>query len=249
MKLYRNDEKNKNERTDNLFLRIYHYIVFLGLAATFALIPYFLVVSCFRYSKNYLNINYMFMRFFVKVGYVINVFFLVKTIHKNFNTSDLPNGGYFMLFNHVNELEFPFDFYFARGSTLYDTNAMKKMSVIYPAVSTFGIPIHQGREIKKSIGMIDKYLKVTNILVYPEGERGFSNSPMEYKKGILKLIYDQKYKTIVFYKGGMEKLDRNLYYYKSEVIDPISFNNFKDFYSHLIQVTADYHKDFLEKIK
>jgi hypothetical protein len=73
--------------------------------------------------------------------------------------------------------------------------------------------------------------------------------PIAFKKGILKLIYDGKYKSIVFYKGGMEKLDRNIYYYKSEIIDSSVFNTFDDFYEYLHKTMTDFSTDYLTKIQ
>lgn len=248
MKIYRNDEKNNNIRKDKLLIRFYHLFVCFVVTGIFSLIPYFSIVSFFRYNSNYLNINYICMRFFVKIAYFINIILLRKTIYKTFDVNDLPQNGYFMLFNHVNELEYPYDFYFAKAAPMYDIHATKKLGLLYPAMTTLGIPLYPGKDIKKSIEKIDEYLEVTNILVYPEGERSFSDSPGNYKKGILKLIYEQKRKTIVFYKGGLASLNNNLFYYKSEDIDSVSFSTFEDFYSHIINMTKDYSRSFLQKV-
>ena len=247
MKVYHNNEKNRNKRNEPFIVKMVHYMITFGLSSVFSFF-YYLLASFFMYNSNFKKINSSLVSYFVRLVYFLNTFLLRKNIFKTFDVNDLPKSGCFMIFNHVNEFEYPYDFYFGKGIPVFDMGA-KKLGLLFPFLSRMGIGLYASKEIKKSLQEIKEYLNFSNIIFYPEGERSFSNSPMEYKKGILKLIYDQKYKTIIFYKGGMEKLDRNLYYYKSEVIDPISFNNFKDFYSHLIQVTTDYHKDFLEKIK
>ena len=246
MKLYKNIENN-NKRKDKLLKRLYDTFVCFGITGMFIAIPYTLIASFFRYNSNYLNINYTLMKFFARIAYEVNLFLTRKTVFKSFDTKDLPGHGHFILFNHVNEVEFPFDIHFSKGTPTYDINAMKKLGPIYFALKSFGVPLYPGKEIKKSVDLINEYLESTNILVYPEGERTFSDQPKIYKKGILKLIYDQKHKAIVFYKGGFEKLDRNVYYYKSEIIDSSTFNTFEDFYDHITETTKTFSKSFLDK--
>lgn len=232
MKVYHNDEKNINKRHEPFFRKMVHYVVSFGMVLPVFFI-YYLLSSFFKYNSNFKKINSKLINFFVSTSFYFNCFFLRKNIFKTFNHNDIPNSGCFMIFNHVNEFEYPYDFYFGKGIPLFDMG-VKKLGLLSHIVNRMGIALNSGRKIKKSIEEIDEYLNFSNIIFYPEGERSFSDYPKIYKKGILRLIYENQYKIIVFYKGGMERLDNNLFYYKSELIESKIFNTFEDFYQFVI---------------
>lgn len=242
MKVYNNNEKNNNKRNDPVLKRLGHYLVSFGLSGVIAFC-YYLVASFFAFNGNFKEINKKLMRWFNQINFFLNTFLLRKNIYKSFHSDELPENGCFMIFNHVNELEYPYDFYFGNGVPLFDMGA-KKIGILFPILKRMGIALRQGKELKKSIEEIDEYLKITNILFYPEGERTFSDKSKTYKRGILKLVYEGKYKIVVFYKGGMEKLDNNLFYYKSEVINSATFSTFEDFYNYIVEKNKSYIKNY-----
>jgi hypothetical protein len=84
-----------------------------------------------------------------------------------------------MIFNHVNEFEYHYDFYFGNGIVAFDMGA-KKLGPLFPILNRIGIPLRSGKELKKSIDEINDYLKISNIIFYPEGERTFSDIPKIY---------------------------------------------------------------------
>ena len=241
MKVYDNNQKNNNKRNEPFLKKIVHYVVSFGIGGFLIGFIYFLLSSFFRYNSNFKQINISLIRFFVSINYFINSLFLRKNIFKSFDKKDLPKSGHFMIFNHVNEFEYPYDFYFGDGIPAFDMGA-KKIGPLFPILNRIGIPLRSGKELKKSIDEINDYLKISNIIFYPEGERTFSDIPKIYKKGILKLVYEGKHKIIVFYKGGMSKLDNNLFYYCSETINSGDFKTFEDFYQFIILRNKSFFK-------
>lgn len=240
MKVYHNNEKNTNKRNEPFFKKMVHYVVSFGLSLPIFVI-YYLTASFFKYNSNFKSINVKLLKFFIMLVFRFNCFLLGKNIFKSFESEDMPKNGCFVVFNHVNEFEYPYDFYFGNGVPLFDMG-VKKLGPLYPVIDRMGIALRSGKELKKSIEEINEYLKIGNIIFYPEGERTFSDKPKIYKRGILKLVYDGQYQIIVVYKGGMEKLDNNLFYYKSEVIDSKSFTSFEDFYQYIVSKNSSFYK-------
>lgn len=240
MKVYHNNEKNLNKRNEPFFKKMVHYVISFGISGVIALV-YYLIASFFSYNANYKNINAKLVNWFIKIIYFLNSFLLRKNIFKAFDTEELPKNGCFMIFNHVNEFEYPYDFYFGQGVPLFDMG-VKKLGPLYPAMTRLGIALRSGKELKKSLEEVEEYLKITNIIFYPEGERTFSDRPKIYKRGLLKLVYEGKYRIIIFYKGGMEKLNDNLFYCKSEIIESKNFKTFDDFYSFIIEKNRSYYE-------
>jgi 1-acyl-sn-glycerol-3-phosphate acyltransferase len=240
MKVYNNNEKNKNKRNESLSKRVVHLFISFGLSLPIFIL-YYLVASFFKYNSNFKSINVKIMRFFIMLSFHLNAFLLRKNIFKSFHSEDIPENGCFVIFNHVNEFEYPYDFYFGNGVPLFDMGT-KKLGPLYLIIERMGVALKSGKQLKQSIEEINEYLKIGNIIFYPEGERTFSDRPKIYKRGILKLVYDGKHQIVVFYKGGMEKLDNNLFYYKSEVIDSKRFTDFEDFYQFIINKNSLFYK-------
>lgn len=232
MKVYHNDEKNTNKRNEPFFIKMVHYLVTFGFSVIFWVVYYFLA-SYFKNNNNFKEINVKLINFFVKLIYFFNVIFLRKNIFKAFENDKMPKKGCFVIFNHVNEFEYPYDFYFGNGVPMFDMGT-KKLGPLFNIINRMGVALLSGKNIKKSIEEMNEYLKITNIIFYPEGERTFSNIPKTYKRGILKLVYEGKHGIIIFYKGGMAKLDNNLFYYCSEIIHSDKFETFEDFYQFIV---------------
>jgi 1-acyl-sn-glycerol-3-phosphate acyltransferase len=240
MKIYHNDEKNKNKRNEPFLRKMVHYMVSFGISLPIFIV-YYLTASFFKYNSNFKSINVKLMKFFIFLSFHLNTFLLRKSIFKIFHNDDIPKNGCFIVFNHVNEFEYPYDFYFGNGVPLFDMG-VKKLGPLSLIIERMGIALKSGRQLKQSIEEINEYLKVGNIVFYPEGERTFLDKPKTYKRGILKLVYDGQHQIVVIYKGGMEKLDNNLYYYKSEVIDSKRFTSFEDFYQYIITKNSLFYK-------
>ena len=247
MKIYRNNSDNKRTRNEPKLKKYLHYLVTWGITQFFIFI-YFLVASLFVRKSNYKSINAKLIKFTYHFTYIINVLLLGKNIHKTFKYDDMPESGHFVIFNHVNEFEFPYDLHFMRGIVTFDLNSAKKSGPIKHLMNRMAIGLLPGREFKKTMENIKDYLEVTNVAIYPEGHRSFSDTPNEFKKGILKLVYESKRKIIVFYKGGMFDLRRNIYYYKSEPIDSNDFKSLTDFCSHLESVMENFHQEYVKAI-
>lgn len=240
MKVYHNNEKNVNKRNEPFLKKMAHYVVTFGISSVFSFF-YYLIASFFMYNGNFKKINSVLVSYFVGIVYFLNVFLLRKNIFKTFNVSDLPKSGCFMIFNHVNEFEYPYDFYFGHGIPVFDMGA-KKLGLLFPFLNRMGIALYASKEIKKSLEEIKDYLNFSNIIFYPEGERTFSDRPKIYKRGLLKVVYEGKHKVVVFYKGGMEKLENNLFYCRSEIIDSRRFKTFDEFYSFVVEKNKGFYE-------
>lgn len=240
MKVYHNNEKNRNKRNEPFIVKMVHYMITFGLSSVFSFF-YYLLASFFMYNSNFKKINSSLVSYFVRLVYFLNTFLLRKNIFKTFDVNDLPKSGCFMIFNHVNEFEYPYDFYFGKGIPVFDMGA-KKLGLLFPFLSRMGIGLYASKEIKKSLQEIKEYLNFSNIIFYPEGERTFSDRPKIYKRGLLKVVYEGKHKVMVFYKGGMEKLENNLFYCRSEIIDSGKFKTFDEFYDFIIEKNKSFYE-------
>ena len=240
MKVYHNNEKNKNKRNEPFMAKMVHYLITFGLSGIFSFL-YYLLASFFMYNSNFKKINSLLVSYFVTFVYFLNTFLLRKNIFKTFEVNDLPKSGCFMIFNHVNEFGYPYDFYFGKGIPVFDMGA-KKLGLLFPFLSRMGITLYASKEIKKSLQEIKEYLNFSNIIFYPEGERTFSDRPKIYKRGLLKVVYEGKHKVMVFYKGGMEKLENNLFYCRSEIIDSRKFKTFDEFYNFIIEKNKSFYE-------
>ena len=249
MKIYRSNPGNKNQRSEPKLRKAINFVVVWGISIVFLFI-YFLISSLFVYNKNFKKINAKLIKISYKITFYLNVILLRKRIHADFKYDDMPKNGHFVIFNHISELEFPYDLYFMHGIMMFDVNFSKKSGFFSKHImNRMGIPLFPGKEIKKTIDKMNAYLEVTNVAFYPEGHRSFSNKPNEFKKGMIKMIYDGKHKVIAFYKGGMEKLDRDIYYYKSEVINSGDFETFEMFYDFVSKKINDFSNDYFEETK
>jgi 1-acyl-sn-glycerol-3-phosphate acyltransferase len=247
MKIYRSNPGNKHKRNEPKLRRFIHSFAWSFSAILLSI--YYFISSFFTYSPNFRAINIKLIKFSFKMTFYLNVFLLRKRIHADFKYEDVPENGHFIILNHISELEFPYDLYFIRGIMMFDINFSKKKRLAKHLMDRMALPLRPGKEIKQTVEDINDYLKITNVGFYPEGHRSFSNKPNEFKKGILKLIYEGKHKVIAFYKGGMEKLDRDIYYYKSEIINSGDFETFELFYDFVSNKINDFSKDYFEKIK
>jgi 1-acyl-sn-glycerol-3-phosphate acyltransferase len=247
MKIYRNNSENKRKRSEPKFKKIMHYLVTWGITSIF-LFAYYLVASVFMRKSNYKKINAKLIKFTYHVTYYVNVFLLRKNIYKSFKYSDMPKHGHFVIFNHVNEFDLAYDLHFMRGIMMFDLNSAKKSGIIRHVMSRMGLGLLPGKEIKKTLDDVKDYLEVTNVAFYPEGHRSFSDEPASFKRGILKLAYEDKKKVIVFYKGGMANLGDNIYYYKSEPIDSNNFSSLEDFCVHLENIMKGFHQEYTKAV-
>ena len=225
---YKGDAPNLNPRNESIFKRIYYSLIVYLSGTIFGLI-YFLTILPFLKSKNFRKINVRVLFLILKCWNIFCRIFLLIRIDRRYPKSLIPPNGHFVIFNHINEFEYPFDPVEGNCTFLFD-KAMYRSGLLYLFIQKAGILLKDGSKIKESIEEAKLYLEYCNIGFMPEGERSFSDMPNTFKKGLLKFVFQNNFPLIVFYKSGMGNLERKVTYSCSEFIYPDRFLNFEDFY-------------------
>jgi len=231
MIIYKGDAPNLNPRKDNIIKRIYYSLV-VYLSGTIIGFLYFISILPFLKRNDFKKINVMILFFFLKIWNIVCRIFLLIFINRRYPKNIIPEDGHIIIFNHVNEFEYPFDPLEGNCTFLFD-KAMYRSGLLYFFIQKAGILLKDGARIKESIDEAKDYLEYCNIGFMPEGERSFSDEPIVFKKGLLKFVFQNNFPLIVFYKKGMANLNRIITYNCSEIIYPDRFLNFEDFYIFL----------------
>lgn len=225
---YKGDAPNLNPRTESIFKRIYYSLI-VYLSGTFFGLLYFLTILPFLKSPHFRKINVRVLFVALKCWNIFCRIFLLIRVERRYPKSFIPPNGHFVIFNHVNEFEYPFDPVEGNCTFLFD-KAMYRSGLLYIFIKRAGILLKDGSKIKESIDEAKLYLEHCNIGFMPEGERSFSDIPNSFKKGLLKFVYQNNFPLLIFYKSGMGNLERKITYYCSEFIYPDRYLNFEDFY-------------------
>lgn len=231
MIIYKGDAPNLNTRKDSLIKRIYYSLV-VYLSGTIVGLFYFISILPFLKHPKFKKINIKILFLFLKIWNIFCRIFLLIFLDKRYPKKLIPLNGHIVIFNHVNEFEYPFDPVEGNCTFLFD-KAMYRSGLLYFFIQKAGILLKDGSKIKESIEEAKQYLEYCNIGFMPEGERSFSDEPNTFKKGLLKMIFQNNFPVIVFYKKGMANLNRKVIYNCSEIIYPDRFLNFEDFYIFL----------------
>lgn len=231
MIVYKGDAPNLNPRKDSLIKRIYYSLI-VYLSGTFFGFLYFISILPFLKYSQFRKTNIKILFFFLKCWNIFCRIFLLIFLDRRYPKSLIPPNGHIVIFNHVNEFEYPFDPLEGNCTFLFD-KAMYRSGLLYFFIQKAGILLKDGVKIKESIEEAKQYLDYCNIGFMPEGERSFSDEPNRFKKGLLKFVFQNNFPVIVFYKKGMADLNRKVTYNCSEIIYPDRFLNFEDFYIFL----------------
>ena len=225
---YKGDAPNLNPRKES-FLKRFYYSLVVYLSGTIFGFIYFLIILPFLKSPNFRKINVKVLFLTLKCWNFFCRILLFIRIKRKYPKSLIPPNGHFVIFNHVNEFEYPFDPVEGNCTFLFD-KAMYRSGLLYIFIQKAGILLKDGSKIKESIEEAKLYLEHCNIGFMPEGERSFSDIPNTFKKGLLKFVFQNNFPLIIFYKSGMANLERKITYSCSEFIYPDRYLNFEDFY-------------------
>jgi len=152
------------------------------------------------------------------------------------NTIEIPESGHIIMLNHINEIDFPFDCIVVSKPFL--ANQTIKSSVFaYWWMSAMGSQVfdtsHQ-RTIANSIRNLMEGLKERSFIVYPEGGNSYSEEMRSFKKGMIKLAFDQKVPVALIIKSGVTKFQKTqknvvITYKSCGIIQPSEYPNWESF--------------------
>lgn len=166
---------------------------------------------------------------------------------------NVPERGYFILVNHVNEFEFHFDRYVIRKPFLAN-QALKVSPFIYAGLRLgAGITFDEfdGRDMVASLERVKGILSETSVLVYPEGRRTFSEEIQNLKTGVLKLAFKRQIPVAPVMKTGMSRLrafGNELVYFSPGTVDPAEYTEFGEFFDAVVELMTESKREHNEKV-
>ncbi|RHX86849.1 lysophospholipid acyltransferase family protein [Leptospira stimsonii] len=163
---------------------------------------------------------------------------------------NIPQKGYMVFINHVNELDFPYDCLVVNKPFLAN-QVIKKTLIAYWWMKAMGSQVFESSKattIAVSVRNLIKGLHKTSFIVYPEGHNSYTEEIQPMQKGMIKLAFENKIPVVVVLKSGITGYQTKesgfvVAYKQIGSYDPTKFGTWEEFRDFLFETMSKEKKN------